>query len=81
MGDQGSIERTSTKEAGVTYTISGKIEEVDATTLRITELPVRRWTQDYKEFLESLMTGNEKIKEPFIKVSWHASVLSQSNPA
>lgn len=67
-GFRGTIEKTATKEAGVTYTISGIIEEVDETTLRITELPVRRWTQDYKEFLESIMTGNEKVKDPFIKV-------------
>lgn len=67
-GFQGTIEKTATKEAGVTYTISGIIEEVDETTLRITELPVRRWTQDYKEFLESIMTGSEKVKDPFIKV-------------
>lgn len=52
----------------MTYTITGVIEQVDSTTLRITELPVRRWTQDYKEFLESLVTGTDKIKEPFIKV-------------
>ncbi|RWW20128.1 hypothetical protein GW17_00015772 [Ensete ventricosum] len=64
---EGRIEKSATKEAGVTYTITGVIEEVDNTTLRITELPVRRWTQDYKEFLESMMTGNDKIKEPFIK--------------
>jgi DNA topoisomerase II len=54
----------------VTYTVTGVIEEVDNSTLRITELPVRRWTQDYKEFLEGLMTGTDKIKEPFIKVSF-----------
>ncbi|KAF3342106.1 DNA topoisomerase 2 [Carex littledalei] len=64
---KGSIEKTSTKEAGLTYTVTGVIEEVDNTTLKITELPVRRWTQDYKEFLEGLMTGTDKIKEPFIK--------------
>ncbi|XP_072964044.1 DNA topoisomerase 2 [Typha angustifolia] len=66
-GFKGLIEKSATKEAGVTYTITGIIEQVDNTTLRITELPIRRWTQDYKEFLESLMTGNDKIKEPFIK--------------
>lgn len=65
---QGLIEKSATKEAGVTYTITGIIEEVDNTTMRIMELPVRRWTQDYKEFLEALMTGNDKVKEPFIKV-------------
>ncbi|KAF8398402.1 hypothetical protein HHK36_017329 [Tetracentron sinense] len=66
-GFKGTIEKTATKEAGVSYTVSGIIGEIDETTLRITELPVRRWTQDYKEFLESNMTGNEKIKDPFIK--------------
>ncbi|GAV86071.1 DNA_gyraseB domain-containing protein/DNA_topoisoIV domain-containing protein/Toprim domain-containing protein/HATPase_c domain-containing protein [Cephalotus follicularis] len=55
----GSIEK-STKEAGVVgYTVSGSIEEVNETVLRITELPVRRWTQDYKEFLESLLESGE----------------------
>ncbi|KAK6928758.1 Histidine kinase/HSP90-like ATPase [Dillenia turbinata] len=66
-GFRGTIEKTATKEAGVTYTVSGVIEEVNETTVRITELPIRRWTQDYKEFLESIMTGNDKIKDPFIK--------------
>lgn len=68
-GFRGTIEKTSTKETGVSYTVSGIIEEVNETTMRITELPIRRWTQDYKEFLESIMTGNDKIKDPFIKVS------------
>jgi DNA topoisomerase II len=65
---QGIIEKSATKEAGITYTVTGVVEKFDSMTLRITELPIRRWTQDYKEFLESLMTGNDKIKEPFIKV-------------
>ncbi|KAJ0989896.1 hypothetical protein J5N97_008252 [Dioscorea zingiberensis] len=66
-GFKGRIEKTASKVAGVTYTITGIVEEIDSTTLRILELPIRRWTQDYKEFLESLMTGNEKSKEPFIQ--------------
>ncbi|XP_057978601.1 DNA topoisomerase 2 isoform X2 [Malania oleifera] len=66
-GFKGTIEKTATKETGVTYTVSGIIEEVNETTLRIIELPVRRWTQDYKEFLESVMLGNDKTKDPFIK--------------
>ncbi|KAL6655583.1 hypothetical protein ACP70R_006409 [Stipagrostis hirtigluma subsp. patula] len=67
-GFKGSIEKTSTKTAGVTYTITGVIEAVDSTTLRITELPVRRWTQDYKEFIESLAPDSKnKDKIPFIE--------------
>lgn len=42
------------------YSVHGKIERVDQETLLITELPVRKWTQDYKEFLEKMMTGDEK---------------------
>ncbi|KAI6694782.1 hypothetical protein NL676_022492 [Syzygium grande] len=63
-----TIEKTATKEAGVSYTVCGIIEEVNDTTLRITELPIRRWTQDYREFLESLSTGEkDKTKDPFVK--------------
>ncbi|KAK1259798.1 DNA topoisomerase 2 [Acorus gramineus] len=87
-GFKGLIEKSVTKDTGVTYTISGIIEEVDETTLRVIELPIRRWTQDYKEFLEALMMGTDKIKEPFIKdyreynddVSVHFDViLSEEN--
>lgn len=65
---QGTIERSATKETGVTYTLTGIIDQVDETTLKISELPVRKWTQDYKEYLETMMTVSEKNKEPFIKV-------------
>ena len=51
----------------MSYTISGIIEEINETKLRIIELYVRKWTQDYKEFLEALMTGNDKIKESLIR--------------
>ncbi|KAH7527912.1 hypothetical protein FEM48_Zijuj05G0016600 [Ziziphus jujuba var. spinosa] len=65
-GFKGTIEKT-VKEAGVSYTISGILEEVNETTIRITELPIRKWTQDYKEFLESISQGNDKAKDPFIE--------------
>ncbi|KAL8171489.1 hypothetical protein V2J09_023293 [Rumex salicifolius] len=69
-GFKGTIEK-STKECS--YTVCGTIEEIDEGTLRITELPVRRWTQDYKQFLESIIESNDKpkdgdkVKERFIK--------------
>jgi DNA topoisomerase-2 len=34
-----------TKTTGKSYQICGKISQVDDTTLEITELPVRKWTQ------------------------------------
>ncbi|EPS73185.1 hypothetical protein M569_01571, partial [Genlisea aurea] len=64
-GYRGSIEKSATKE--LVYTVTGIIEEVDETTLRITELPVRKWTQDYKEFLESVSAENDKSKDPFVQ--------------
>ncbi|KAJ7542297.1 hypothetical protein O6H91_10G100200 [Diphasiastrum complanatum] len=66
-GFKGTIERSATKENGISYTITGIIEQLNETTVKISELPVRKWTQDYKEYLESLMLGNDKIMEPFIK--------------
>ena len=57
------------KVAGATYTITGIIEAVDSTTLRITELPIRRWTQDYKDFIDSVtFDPKDKDKETFIEV-------------
>lgn len=37
----------------------GIINKLDDETLEITELPVRKWTQDYKEFLEELLTDEK----------------------
>ncbi|CAN6696972.1 unnamed protein product [Malus baccata var. baccata] len=65
-GFTGTIEKT-VKESGVSYTACGIIDEVNEKSLRISELPIRRWTQDYKEFLESISEGNDKAKDPFIE--------------
>ncbi|KAG4090310.1 type II DNA topoisomerase [Neocallimastix lanati (nom. inval.)] len=48
------------------YKVSGIIKKIDETTIEITELPIRTWTQNCKELLESLMTGTEK-QPPIIK--------------
>jgi len=52
------------KEAGK-YEITGVIEKRSDTLLVITELPVKNWTQSYKEFLEELMPqeGGKKGEE------------------
>ena len=42
------------------YKFKGKIRRKNETTLVITELPVGKWTTDYKTFLEGLMTSDEK---------------------
>lgn len=40
---------------------------MDDTTLEITELPVRKWTQDYKEFLEGLIKpADDKAGPPLL---------------
>jgi len=55
FGFYGDIEEDSKKSGS--YVVTGKIERVDDETLFISELPVKSWTQDYKAFLEKLMTG------------------------
>ncbi|KAI9116615.1 hypothetical protein K1719_012273 [Acacia pycnantha] len=65
-GYKGVIEK-SAKEGG--YNVNGTIEEVDEQTFtfRITELPIRRWTQDYKQFLESVTDGTPNAKDTLIE--------------
>lgn len=60
-GFNGKIEEDSDK-----YKITGIIKKIDDTTLNITELPIHCWTQTYKEYLETLITGTDKTP-PFIK--------------
>lgn len=55
FGFTGEIKQDPSKSGS--YTHHGKIERIDDETLLITELPIKRWTQDYKVFLEKLMTG------------------------
>jgi DNA topoisomerase-2 len=42
------------------YEVRGRIERVDETTLSITELQIKKWTQDYKQFLETMLVGDGK---------------------
>ncbi|CAI7859235.1 unnamed protein product [Closterium sp. NIES-53] len=65
-GFKGSVEHNSNKD-GRNYIVTGTINKVSDTVLEITELPIRTWTQNYKEFLEGMMVVNDKNKEPFIK--------------
>ena len=36
-------------------------------TLEVTELPVRKWTQDYKEFLETLIKPESKVSKNVLR--------------
>lgn len=54
---KGSIQEICTNR----YLVSGEISIIDETTVEITELPIRTWTQNYKEdVLEPMLYGNEK---------------------
>ncbi|GAA5821381.1 hypothetical protein JCM3770_000346, partial [Rhodotorula araucariae] len=55
-GFRGTIEKGD-KEG---YKCSGIIERVDDNTVEITELPIRTWTQNYKEMLEAWVAGTDK---------------------
>ncbi|GAB4817907.1 hypothetical protein N2152v2_004953 [Parachlorella kessleri] len=63
---KGTIQEVPTKTSGKSYQINGVITQLDDTTLEISELPVRKWTQDYKEFLEELVKPEDKNATPFI---------------
>ncbi len=54
------------------YVIKGCYEMLGSDKIRVTELPIGTWTQDYKEFLESLIDnksakGKSKSSDDYIK--------------
>jgi DNA topoisomerase-2 len=61
-GFSGEIESSAPSK----FTVRGNIERLNDTTLHISELPIRKWTQDYKQFLEA-MTIAEKAGTPELK--------------
>ena len=54
-GYNGSIELD---DSGVSYTVTG-IYEVKDDEVEITELPIGKWTRDYKDFLAEMDKNNE----------------------
>ena len=61
-GFRGTVELSGEVRANSTvtskkYTVKGKYEFRDDGTLVITELPLKTWTSDYKEFIETLMVA------------------------
>lgn len=61
LGFTGSIEKT---DKG-TFVSKGVYRWIDDNTLEITELPIGTWTEDYKEFLEGLITNNANYLKSF----------------
>ncbi|GHP12332.1 hypothetical protein PPROV_001106000 [Pycnococcus provasolii] len=60
-GFAGHVVRNEADQKGSrSYTVSGCVEKKDATTVIITELPVRSWTQGTKDMLEGMMKPGEK---------------------
>lgn len=70
---QGAI----TRNADDKYTVSGRLEKVDDETIEITELPIRKWTIDYKAMLESWLIATEKVPAS-IKVCFQYKQVSKS---
>ncbi|XP_062859298.1 DNA topoisomerase 2-alpha [Trichomycterus rosablanca] len=57
-GFKGTIEGVTTNQ----YMNSGEVAILDSTTIEISELPVKTWTQTYKEnVLEVMLNGSEKV--------------------
>jgi len=65
-GFTGSVEEVASKSAGLSYALTGTVAQTGPDALDITELPVRRWTQDYKEWLEGLLKPGEKGEPPLL---------------
>ena len=57
-GFNGTISKIDSQK----YLIKGNYTIIDAKTIHITELPVGTWNDDYKEFLEKLIEGDDKKK-------------------
>lgn len=60
-GWEGTIEQNGEDK----FKVLGRIEQIDNTTLEITEIPVKTWTNNMKEYLISGL-GTDKVK-PWIK--------------
>jgi len=63
-GFHGTIARISSGK----FLIKGKYEKVGADKIRVTELPVGTWTDDFKEYLESLTETVDKAGKKIVPV-------------
>uniref|UniRef100_A0A8C1MI95 DNA topoisomerase 2 n=1 Tax=Cyprinus carpio TaxID=7962 RepID=A0A8C1MI95_CYPCA len=57
-GFKGTIDELAKNQ----YVNNGEVAIIDSTTIEITELPIKTWTQTYKEnVLEAMLNGTEKV--------------------
>ena len=55
-GFNGNVEQLSEQK----YLVRGKYEKISPNKITITELPIGTWTDDYKQYIESLMENTDK---------------------
>lgn len=58
----GAIEHR-TDGSGLAFVFHGVVKKLSSHKVEITELPFRKWTRDYKNFLEELVMREELIKD------------------
>ena len=82
-GFKGRIEKVDNKGK---YICSGTARVIDSKTVEIIELPVKKWTDDYKKQLEDWIIGSEKdktdkekakVSETFVKVRFYFDYSSR----
>ena len=75
-GFQGKVEFKSINEYGIEqYVNFGNYQILDDNTVLITELPIGRWTDDYKSYLETLIIDktNENSKQCLLDFVNHST--------
>jgi len=61
------------------YDVFGVVKKLNDTTVEITELPIHKWTQNYKAELEAMIAGDkDKDKEGVLKARLFLSYMSES---
>lgn len=84
-GFKGTIEKVDNKGK---FVCTGIARKIDSKTIEISELPIRKWTDDYKKQLEDWVIGAEKVdkdkdkekvkSETFIKVRLYDTELNDN---
>jgi len=64
FGFKGKVQQGADTKTWLTKGVYEFVSD-DQATIRITELPIGTWTQDYKDFLETLLTDQETAKNEY----------------